>query len=398
MVAAIRNAEWFTYFPSDYRWSFNVMITLGMARTGGAEMGEIDRVCRRLVDHVGDDARWFDEWRALGDEVRARADEARDAGRPLSAIAHLRRASMYYFTAERFRFPKDDVALDVYRDMVDTFKESAELDPEYRITHLDVPYEDSVLPAFFVSAASADNPRPPVVVFFNGFDGNKELNWFLGIPDLIRRGVSVLSVDSPGVGESVRFHGIPLRYDYDVAGTACVDLLEGRDDVDADRIGIMALSLGGYYASRSASVEHRFKACVAWGAIWDYHRIWSERIEAAFEKQLPVPGDHLAWSTGTSSPIEALAAIEGFKLDGVAQNMRCPFLLAHGEDDQQVPLADAQSLYDAVGSDDKTLRVFTNEEGGAQHCHIDNLSIATPYIFDWLADRLGANPTGRVPA
>ena len=52
--------------------------------------------------------------------------------------------------------------------------------------------------------------------------------------------------------------------------------------------------------------------------------------------------------------------------------MRCPFLLVHGADDEQVPLADAQALYDACGSKDKTLRVFTAEEGGAQHCQRDH--------------------------
>ncbi len=396
MVAAIRNAKWFTYFPTDYRWSYNTMITLALAGTGGAEMGEVDRVCRKLVDQVGNDAAWFAEWRAMGDHVRAMAEDAEQQGRVRTAVAHYRRAAGYYFASERFRFPKDEAAYDVYRDMLATFRRAGELDDDVTIEHVEIPYEDTALPAFFVKARNDDGSPTPVVVFFNGFDGNKELNWFLGTEELVRRGISVLSVDSPGVGEAIRFRDIPLRHDYDVAGSAAIDYLEQRGDVDADRVGIMALSLGGYYASRSASIEHRFKACVAWGAIWDYHRIWQERIEAAFEKQLPVPGDHLAWSTRTASPLEALEAISGFKLDGVAQQMRCPFLLVHGEDDQQVPVSDAQALYDAVGSEDKTLRVFTHDEGGAQHCHMDNLSIATPYIFDWLGEKLGATaPAGR---
>jgi len=44
--------------------------------------------------------------------------------------------------------------------------------------------------------------------------------------------------------------------------------------------------------------------------------------------------------------------------------MRCPLLITHGADDEQVPLADAQALYNAAGSSDKTLRVFTADEAG----------------------------------
>jgi dienelactone hydrolase len=395
VTQAIRNAEWFTWFPEDYRWSFNMQLVVESARTGGADIGEIDRVARRMAGHIGDDEVWFTEWERMADHVRGLAEDAQAAGRRLSAAAHFRRACMYYFTAEHFRFPKDSRALEAYRKCVDTFHEFAANRPDLGIEFVDIPYDNrQPLAGYFVPArptAKSGNGKPPVVVFFNGFDGNKEFNWYLGIEDLTARGISVLSVDSPGTGESVRFRENYLRHDYEVAGGACIDYLETRGDVDAARVGIMALSLGGYYATRSASMEHRFKACVAWGAIWDYHAIWRKRYEAAFQLALPVPGEHLQWSTNADSPEGALAAIEGFKLDGVVQQMRCPYLLVHGEDDQQVPLADAEKLFAACGSEDKTLRVFSNEEGGAQHCHTDNLSIATPVIFDWLADRLGGS-------
>src|SRR5262245_23614668 len=41
---------------------------------------------------------------------------------------------------------------------------------------------------------------------------------------------------------------------------------------------LMAISLGGYYAPRAAAFEPRFAACVAWGAQWDYHATWAERL------------------------------------------------------------------------------------------------------------------------
>jgi hypothetical protein len=60
----------------------------------------------------------------------------------------------------------------------------------------------------------------------------------------------------------------------------------------------------------------------------------------------------------------------------------------HGADDEQVPLAEARALYGAVGSKDKTFRIFTPEEGGAQHCMRDYLTLGVAEMWNWLEDRL----------
>jgi dipeptidyl aminopeptidase/acylaminoacyl peptidase len=226
------------------------------------------------------------------------------------------------------------------------------------------------------------------VVFFDGLDVTKELQYGRGVEDLVKRGLSCLVMDGPGTGEAIRFRNYYLRHDYEVAGSACVNFLEGRADVDAKRIGVMAISLGGYYAPRCASMEPRFAACVAWGAIWDYYTTWKRRIDASFKASMSVPGHHITWILGVDSVDEALRRLEPFRLDGVVQKMRCPLLITHGADDEQVPLADAQALHKAAGSPDKTLRVFTAEEGGAQHCQRDYLSLGAATMFDWLEDKL----------
>jgi dipeptidyl aminopeptidase/acylaminoacyl peptidase len=226
------------------------------------------------------------------------------------------------------------------------------------------------------------------MVYFDGLDVTKEIQFLRGVPDLVRRGISVLVMDGPGTGEAIRFRGMPLRYDYEKAGSACIDYLETRADVDPKRIGIVAISLGGYYAPRCAALEPRFAACIAWGAIWDYHRTWKRRIDAGFKASMSVPGHHIMWILGVDTLDAALQKLEPFRLDGVVQRMRCPFLVVHGEDDEQIALADAQALYDACGSADKTLRVFTAEEGGAQHCQRDYLSLGTAVMWNWLEDKL----------
>ena len=383
-----KTSNWFKYFPQDYRWSAAVCWVLSSAPFGGSDVGEVDRACRDLQERVGDDRAWFDAWVSEGERVRSVAREAEKRGSRLTASAAYLRASNYYQVGERFRAPKDAPVLAAYREGVECFNRFIRLTDKPKIEIVEVPYEMGYLPAYFVHAQNTDLVRRPCLVFFDGLDGTKEMHYLRGVPDLVRRGIACLVVDGPGSGEAIRFRGHHLRYDYEVAGSAAFDFLSSRSDIDAKRIGVMAVSLGGYYASRCASMDLRFKACVAWGAIWNYYATWKRRVEAGFRLSMPIPGDQISWITGANTLEEALMKLEGFRLDGVVQRMRCAFLLAHGADDEQIPMADARALFQAVGSTDKTFRLFTTQEGGSQHCQRDHLMHGTSVIFDWLAEKL----------
>jgi dienelactone hydrolase len=391
MPDAPANTTWFTYFPKDYRWSSAICGMLTTARWGATEIGEVDQVGRRLAKKLGDDALWFREWVRMADRVRDLGMAAERKGQSLTAASHYKRACNYYQMAERFRTPKDKKALDAYRKGVNCFHRFARLTDSPKIEIVEVPFEGrKKLPGYFVHAQNTKKAKPPVVVFFDGLDITKELQFMRGVEDITRRGMSCLVMDGPGTGEAIRFRNIYLRPDYEAAGSAALDFLEKRKDVNAKKAAIMAVSLGGYYAPRIASMERRYKACVAWGAIWDYQATWQKRIDQAFRTELSVPGHHIEWVLNAKSMKDAITKLDGFRLDGVVQKMRCPFLLTHGADDKQIPMKDARALFKAVGSKDKTMRVFTVAEGGAQHCQRDNLSLGTTYMFDWLKEKLGA--------
>ncbi len=388
---AVRKEPWFAYFPDDYRWSAGVGIAYSTSYWGSSTMGEVDRVCRKLKGKIGDDDAWFAEWVSEADRMRALGLAAARKKNDLSAAAFFKRACFYYQLGERFRTPKDKAANAAYRKSLDSFKRFAALTDAPRIEHVEIPFEGKkTLPGVLIHAQNTRKRKPPVVVSFDGFDVSKEIQYILGAEDLVRRGMSVLAVDAPGNGEAIRFRKLYLRHDHETAGAAALDYLESRNDVDAKRAGVMAISLGGYYAPRNASMEHRFKACVAWGAIWDYQRVWRDRIAAAYKTALSVPGHHLEWIFNLDSTEECLDVLADFKLEGVVQNMRCPFLLIHGEGDQQIPLADAKRLFNASGSKDKTLRIVKGTETGAQHCQMDNVPPYAHEIFDWLKLKLGA--------
>ena len=384
----------FNYFPGNYRWCHGLLIALSGAPWGGAEIDEVNRIGLRLKDKApDDDTAWFNEWSGEAARIEAIGHAEAARGHALTAAGFLRRAAHYYQVGERFVHPKTEASQAAYQRAVDCFKKAAGLMTYPKIEHVEVPYEGTSLPGILVHAdrLPGRSGRGPVMVFLDGFDVTKEIQYFKGIPDLAARGISCLILDGPGNGEARRFRNLVLHHETERHAGAAYDYLAARSEFDPQRIGIMALSLGGYYAPRAASMDHRFACCIAWGAEWNYCQKWKNRIakmEGGQKISLSVPTLHLQWVFGAKDRPEALVKLEGFNLDGVIQKMKCPFLLVHGEGDQQVPFEDAQAAINACGAKDKTLKVFTRAEGGYHHCQLDNVSIATAYMWDWLVDKL----------
>ena len=382
----------FVYFPDNYRWSHGLLMALNMAPWGGAEIGEINRIGLRLKRCMGDDEAWFREWtlEALKLEDRGRACVAQ--GHAASGAQYLQRASACYHVGERFLQPKTAEGNDAYLRGVVCLRDAARYIRRPRLEHVEIPYNGASLPAILVHAEPVNRGgRAPAMVFFDGLDVTKEIQYFKGVADLAARGIACLIVDAPGNGESIRFRGLYLRHDTEHYATPVFDWLAARAEVDPKRIGIMAMSLGGYHAPRAAAFEPRFACCIAWGAQWDYQKIWRERFESLARSETPslsVAHQHIAWVLNASSQEDVLKRLEPFKLDGVVQKIRCPFLMLHGEGDEQIPLADARKCFEAVGSRQKTLKIFSREEGGYHHCQIDNQSICSAYMWDWLEDVL----------
>jgi dipeptidyl aminopeptidase/acylaminoacyl peptidase len=254
---------------------------------------------------------------------------------------------------------------------------------------VEVPYEGTTLPAWFLRGHGVKRDAPTVVLF-NGLDGSKEVTVLYGGLELAARGINTLAIDGPGQGEALRLQNIVSRYDFEAAGTAAYEYVAQRPEVDPKRVAIAGVSMGGYLAPRACAFEPRYAACVAWGGHYDYHESWIRRrkeMESGGTK-VSAPHFHLMWVLGVPDMDAAMAKLKDYTLAGVADKITCPFLVVHGEHDSIVPVAYAQRLYDAVGSKNKTLRIFTAEEGGSEHCQGDNRILGANYVADWLADHL----------
>jgi fermentation-respiration switch protein FrsA (DUF1100 family) len=205
--------------------------------------------------------------------------------------------------------------------------------------------------------------------------------------DLARRGVSTLMVDTPGSGEALRLRGLTARYDTEFWAAACVDYLETRSDVDADSIGIVGWSLGGYFAPRAAAFEKRLKLVVAWGANHNWGEVQRGRRHREGENPVPHYWDHVLWVWGQSNIDDFLEVSAKVTLDGVVERITVPFLITHGINDRQISVKYAERTYEqAVNSAKRELRIFTDDEGGTEHISLDNMPVVGAFIADWVAE------------
>ena len=260
------------YFPAHYSWNLGVV----MAAQLGGELTEIDDACRPLRAVAGRpdakndpdaQAAWVAAWAALARRVEGLALRDEQAGHPRSAGRKYRRACVYYFTAERMASHKSPEKLELYTAMTRCFAKSVTLRDE-PIEFVTLPYERTTLPALLYRAPQP-GPRP-AMIHFDGFDVTKEWIHLCGIArEFAARGISTLMVDHPGVGAALRLQGLAMNHDSERWARAAMDWLEVRPDIDARRVGVIAMSLGGYYAPRAAAFEPRLACCVAWGARWD---------------------------------------------------------------------------------------------------------------------------------
>jgi alpha-beta hydrolase superfamily lysophospholipase len=383
------NGNWVDSFPDNYQWSNATLVTKGMAPYGAVALAEIDEIVQRLHERANEPEAWAEEWSRVAARLERVADTAAKEGRDATAGNYYLRAAMYYYTGERMVEPGERKT-EIYRKSL----RCAHAGLKRRLSTIelvDVPYEDTALAAYFLRAQGVNGPAPTVVLF-DGLDNCKEMSVLFAGVELSLRGFNTLAIDGPGQGESLRLRNIHSRHDYEVAGTAAFEYVDSRTDVDPQRVAIAAYSLGGYYAPRIAAFERRYAACIAWGAIYDYHATWVKRRELARTqagKTQAASHFQIPWVFGVPDWDAAMKKLEGYTLEGVAQRIHCPTLILHGERDRLSSLETAQKLYDACGARDKTLKVFTAEDSGVEHCQADNRQVGTDYIGDWLQARLG---------
>ncbi len=379
----------FEYFP-NYIWNLSVAIAL----ENGGKIGEIVDMCQPIKDAAsnGEDAgtaEFLKEWVKKADTLVELAEEDLGNGREFSAAPKLKRASIYYVTAERMQGLGHPGRMATYKKALDAFARGTGYAGD-NVERVEIPYGEGKRIAGYLTLAEGEGPRP-VVIFCNGLDSCKEMLWLGGFPyALAKRGISCLCVDQPGTGEALRLQELPATHASEEWASAWVDWLEEQEFVDAKRIGMTGISLGGHFAPRAVAYEPRFASGACWGANHNWAEVQQGRLKREGENPVPHYWKHVMWVFGAEDMDAFFEKAEGMHLNGVMEKIKVPFLVTHGAHDRQINVDYAhQSFEQLVNSPKRELKFFTEREGGVEHVGADNMSFGTEYIADWFAETLG---------
>jgi dienelactone hydrolase len=333
----------------------------------GVTAGDFERITSSLDS--------WDQWCAGWSEVAAEHEQlGRDAlaaGREISAGAHLSQAAVYYHFA-KFLFVDDlgQMRAAHMRAVACLTDALPFLDPPGR--RIEIPFEGSHLIGILREPAG-EGPHP-VMIMIPGLDSTKEE--LRSTEELfLERGIATFSVDGPGQGEAE--YDLAIRGDWEVPGGAIIDYLATQPSLDADRIGVWGVSLGGYYAPRVASGDERVKACIALAGPFIFAGNWDN---------LPILTRE-AFRVRSKSPDEetARARAAELSLEGRAELIRCPLLAVMGRLDRLIPWEQAQRLVDEAGGPAELLLLDKGNHGCANLAPFHRYAAA-----DWAAEKLGA--------
>ncbi len=193
-------------------------------------------------------------------------------------------------------------------------------------------------------------PPFPALVMLHGFTGNRIEAHQLFVKAARRfaaAGILVLRFDFRCCGESEgEFRDLTVRGEISDAVKA-LGLVRGRGDVDASRVGLLGLSLGGAVAACVAGKPtHAPRCLVLWAAVADLPRAFGGKIAG---KIAPDPGqrrvhDHF----GNALSRALLDELRGFAPLASLGGWAGPALVVHGDADAGVSPDDALLYEEAL--------------------------------------------------
>jgi len=310
---------------------------------------------------------WFDHWLETADRYERLGDAALAKGHALTAGELFVTGSLAAHYAQYLWF--DDRRSRGQARKVELYRRAAPyLSPP--ATRFELPIDDTHIPGYLRLPVVGTSPWP-CAILLGGLESTKEESYrFEQL--LLDRGIATATFDGPGQGEM--FPHVRLGGDFDRYTSRVIDHLTTVPEIDADRIGLHGRSLGALYALQSASIDHRIRACVAWGGF----------VDMEWDTDTPLTKESWRYVSQVATEAEARDHIrQALDIRPVLAGLSCPTYFLHGALDE-APIDQVDKFKDLAVNAEVHLVV---EPEGDHCCH--NLG-PTPRLemADWLTDQL----------
>jgi cephalosporin-C deacetylase len=179
-------------------------------------------------------------------------------------------------------------------------------------------------------------------------------------------------------------YGMVDRNTYSYRGfymDACraVEFLLGRDEVDADRLGVTGHSQGGGLTVSTAALRPEIKAAAA-GA--PYLCGYMDAIELTDAYPYQEIADYLRQNPSSREQVEnTLAYFDGINL---AHRITCPTIVSVGLQDSTCPPETGFAMFDAISSEDK--RMYAYDGHGHDANNYEHAAIVDAFMAKHLQD------------
>lgn len=382
-------------------FNYELIRGLSIQHADAAEFGESMETINRIKKD--DFESWTTEWTKTADIVTAYGEKQRKIGDMLAARKAFLRASNYYRMAVFYTVHTDPRHRSLWKKSKETFHAMIDL-MEHPIEKVNIPFENTILPGYFVSSGMENRPT---LIAIGGFDSTME-EVYCWIGSVARvYGWNCLIFEGPGQWSVLMENpGLVFQPDYEKPVGAAVDYLMTRNDIDKEKIAIIGYSMGGYLCVRGA-LDSRIKACIPNTLVVDCGAsakagmkgmVKNEAfVDKAFEflMKMNVPArwgfNHSSWVLGINTPSEWVKAYETFTLLGYEELLKGKSMLfIFSEDDILDAAAPSPEivtgLLDYISSLDcqRYTRLFTIQEGASSHCQMGGITYAQASIFGWL--------------
>ena len=322
---------------------------------------------------------WITEWTRVAEKNEQMAEKFAADGFKVTANEYYLRAAGFYRDACWPQPVTDSRMLTSYKKARDNFDKAWKLvRPPFE--RVQINYEGKMLDGYFRKPNNPPGKKFPAVIAFQGADTMAEAT-IMGGGAYAARGMAYLAVDFPGQGGALRLKDLHLPPDTERVAKAMIDYLETRPDVDATRVGMQGISMGGYGVPRAASGEKRIKAAFMSSGSYD--------LKSDLFEYFPPIQERVRWIIGAKDLADARKQLAEYNLNGKANKIEAPMLIGYSKDDRIMDPAGALRLYEAAVN---SKRDMVEGTGHVQAANAGGPRDRRPVVFpDWAAKTLGAD-------